>query len=56
MYAIRSYYDLAGNPRVVRVMPNTPALIGAGVTGLYALPSVSEAERLGAERISYNFV
>jgi pyrroline-5-carboxylate reductase len=32
-------------------MPNTPTLIGAGVTGLYALPAVSEAERIGAERI-----
>jgi pyrroline-5-carboxylate reductase len=27
-------------------MPNTPALIGAGVTGLYALPRVSEASAL----------
>jgi pyrroline-5-carboxylate reductase len=26
-------------------------LIGAGITGLYALPAVSMAERLGAERI-----
>jgi pyrroline-5-carboxylate reductase len=32
-------------------MPNTPALIGAGVTGLYALPAVSAAERVRAERI-----
>ena len=37
--------------RLVRTMPNTPALIGAGVTGMYAHPSVSEAERLGAERV-----
>jgi pyrroline-5-carboxylate reductase len=37
--------------RLVRVMPNTPAMIGAGVTGLFALPEVSEPERLGAERI-----
>jgi pyrroline-5-carboxylate reductase len=42
---------LGGHDKLVRAMPNTPALIGAGVTGLYALPSVSEAERLGAERI-----
>ena len=42
---------LGGYDRLVRAMPNTPALIGAGVSGLYALPSVSEAERLGAERI-----
>jgi len=42
---------LGGHDRLIRAMPNTPALISAGVTGLYALPSVSEAERLGAERI-----
>lgn len=42
---------LGGYERLVRAMPNTPALIGAGVTGLYAWPTVSEAERLGAERI-----
>jgi pyrroline-5-carboxylate reductase len=29
---------------IVRCMPNTPALIQCGVTGLYALPQVSEAE------------
>lgn len=44
---------LGGYDRLVRTMPNTPALIGAGVTGLYALPNVSEAERLGAERIMH---
>ena len=42
---------LGGYDKLVRTMPNTPALIGAGVTGLFALSSVSEAERLGAERI-----
>ena len=31
--------------RLVRCMPNTPALVGAGVTGLAALDGVSEAER-----------
>ncbi|PKO51169.1 MAG: pyrroline-5-carboxylate reductase, partial [Betaproteobacteria bacterium HGW-Betaproteobacteria-21] len=29
--------------RMVRCMPNTPALIGAGVTGLFADPSVDAA-------------
>jgi pyrroline-5-carboxylate reductase len=37
--------------KLVRAMPNTPALIGAGVTGLYALPGVSEAEKKQAETI-----
>ncbi|MBL8397495.1 MAG: pyrroline-5-carboxylate reductase [Candidatus Accumulibacter sp.] len=37
--------------KIVRAMPNTPALIGAGITGLCAMPAVSMAERLGAERI-----
>ncbi len=37
--------------RMVRAMPNTPALIGAGVSGLYAMPGVSETERRQAEAI-----
>jgi pyrroline-5-carboxylate reductase len=30
---------------VVRAMPNRPALVGAGATGLYAAPSVGDAQR-----------
>jgi pyrroline-5-carboxylate reductase len=37
--------------RLVRCMPNTPALIGAGVTGLYADASVDAAGREAAGRI-----
>ena len=37
--------------RVVRCMPNTPALIGKGITGLFARPGVSAADRLAAERV-----
>jgi pyrroline-5-carboxylate reductase len=37
--------------RLVRAMPNTPALIGAGVTGLYAMQGVGEAERRQADVI-----
>lgn len=47
MAGIRSD-DLAralGTERIVRSMPNTPALIGAGITGLYARPAVSAQER-----------
>ncbi|MEF8698534.1 MAG: pyrroline-5-carboxylate reductase [Candidatus Accumulibacter sp. UW26] len=42
---------LGGYGKIVRAMPNTPALIGCGVTGLCAMVAVSMAERLGAERI-----
>jgi pyrroline-5-carboxylate reductase len=33
---------LGGYRRIVRAMPNTPALIGAGISGLYATPGVRE--------------
>ncbi len=36
---------------LVRAMPNTPSLIRHGVAGLYALPTVQEAERARAEAI-----
>ena len=42
---------LDGYRRIVRAMPNTPALIGAGMTGLYADPSVSAEDRKNAETI-----
>jgi pyrroline-5-carboxylate reductase len=34
-----------GTERVVRAMPNTPALVGKGMTGLFARPDVSGADR-----------
>ena len=37
--------------RVVRTMPNTPSLVGAGVTGLYASSNVSAQDRQTAESI-----
>lgn len=42
---------LGGYRRVVRTMPNTPALIGAGITGLCADPSVDHEGRDVADRI-----
>ena len=36
--------DSANYTAIIRAMPNTPAQIQAGVTGLYALPSVSQAQ------------
>ncbi|MCL2656705.1 MAG: pyrroline-5-carboxylate reductase [Betaproteobacteria bacterium] len=42
---------LGGYARIVRAMPNTPALIGRGVTGLVADPSVDATERHAASAI-----
>ena len=42
---------LVGTPRVVRAMPNTPALVGQGMTGLFACPEVSAPERQGIEQL-----
>jgi pyrroline-5-carboxylate reductase len=42
---------LGGYRRLVRTMPNTPALIGAGITGLYADSSVDHEGRNTADRI-----
>jgi len=42
---------LGGHAKLVRCMPNTPALIGAGITGLYAPAAVRAADRRRAGRI-----
>jgi pyrroline-5-carboxylate reductase len=51
MAGIRSdaIVNAAGSERVVRAMPNTPALIGEGVSGLYARDAVNTAERTRIE-------
>ncbi|MNX34736.1 Pyrroline-5-carboxylate reductase [compost metagenome] len=36
---------LGGHARIVRAMPNTPAKVGLGMTGLYATPACGPAER-----------
>lgn len=36
---------LGPSPRIARCMPNTPALIGQGITGLYADAAVGDVER-----------
>jgi pyrroline-5-carboxylate reductase len=46
--------DLArwlGTQNIVRAMPNTPALVRSGMTGLYALPEVEAAQREHAQHI-----
>ncbi len=40
---------LLGTPRIVRAMPNTPALVGQGMTGLYARSEVSADERAAVQ-------
>ncbi|MFT4240710.1 MAG: pyrroline-5-carboxylate reductase [Acidovorax sp.] len=40
-----------GNGRIVRAMPNTPALVGKGMTGLFARPEVSAEGRALVERV-----
>ncbi len=42
---------LEGHRRIVRCMPNTPALVGAGITGLYAPAEVEKIDRKNAEMI-----
>ncbi|HTJ97182.1 MAG TPA: pyrroline-5-carboxylate reductase, partial [Rhodocyclaceae bacterium] len=42
---------LGNYPCIVRTMPNTPALIGAGITGLYAAPEVDAEQRELADKI-----
>lgn len=42
---------LGGYGRIVRVMPNTPALVGVGMSALYATTAVNASERNVAESI-----
>lgn len=48
---VASLQDWLGELPVVRCMPNTPALVQAGATGLYAAPQVSALQRQQAEDI-----
>lgn len=42
---------LGGYARIVRAMPNTPALVGAGISGAFAPQAVDAASRELAERV-----
>ncbi|MCG3865765.1 MULTISPECIES: pyrroline-5-carboxylate reductase [unclassified Photobacterium] len=44
--------EMLGQPvELVRVMPNTPSLIGKGMSGLYAKPQLTETDRLFATQL-----
>ena len=40
-----------GTDRVVRCMPNTPALVGQGITGLFPCPSVTATDKAWVEQV-----
>ncbi len=40
-----------GSERIVRAMPNTPALVGLGMTGLFARDAVSATDRAQVEQV-----
>jgi len=40
-----------GTQRIVRSMPNTPALVGKGMTALYARPGVSQQDKARVEQV-----
>ncbi|PPC75246.1 pyrroline-5-carboxylate reductase [Pokkaliibacter plantistimulans] len=42
---------LGGGHAIVRTMPNTPALVGAGATGMFASAEVSATQRAAAEQL-----
>ncbi len=46
-----SMAQMLGVQRIVRSMPNTPALIGQGITAMFATPQVTTADRSAIEHI-----
>lgn len=40
-----------GSERIIRTMPNTPALIGKGITALYARPAVTQTDKDWADAV-----
>jgi pyrroline-5-carboxylate reductase len=42
---------LGGHPHIVRAMPNTPALVGAGVSGAFAPPAIDGERRALAAHV-----
>lgn len=48
---IRKLRQLTGSNKIVRVMPNTPAQIGAGISGWYATAAITATEKKLINRI-----
>lgn len=48
---VASLEQWSGGLAVVRAMPNRPALVGAGITGLYAPHNISAAQRSDAQAV-----
>lgn len=48
---VASIAAATGRSRIVRCMPNTPALVGRGMSGLFATAGVGDAERTLAESV-----
>ncbi|SON48013.1 pyrroline-5-carboxylate reductase [Vibrio tapetis] len=42
---------LSSKLNLIRVMPNTPSLVGQGMSGLYAMDSVSDQDKLFSEQL-----
>ncbi|REF26506.1 pyrroline-5-carboxylate reductase [Xenorhabdus cabanillasii] len=47
----RFYSFLQDNLNIIRIMPNTPALIGQGISGMFAPEQVNESDRQFAESL-----
>jgi pyrroline-5-carboxylate reductase len=43
--SLNQLHESLGHDRLVRVMPNTPALVNAGASGWFAMPTVSAEQR-----------
>ncbi|ART81149.1 pyrroline-5-carboxylate reductase [Oceanisphaera avium] len=43
--------ELTGQTRIIRTMPNTPSLLGLGMTGLYASSAINQDDRDYAEQM-----
>ncbi len=49
--SVQAIGNWCGHSRIVRAMPNTPALVGSGVTGLFASSSIPAQARAQAEQL-----